>query len=120
MPAADSFDGRKIVVCVSWEPSLAATRELLLVQIGCRVVSLIGPESEQHLEDESAPDLLVLGQSIPPVSKKRIARLFRQGSKAPILSLLRPHQQRLAEADFAVEALTPEDLVRTVKQILCN
>jgi hypothetical protein len=38
----------KIVLCVSWNPSLASTRERLLAQAGYRVISALGEEELHH------------------------------------------------------------------------
>jgi hypothetical protein len=62
--------------------------------------------------------LLVLGHSVPPSEKKEVIACFRQHSSAPVLSLLRSHQQKLPEADFAVEVSNPAEVVSLVRKIL--
>jgi hypothetical protein len=47
-----------------------------------------------------------------------VIKCFREHSQAPILSLLRPGQDKLPEADFAVEAFNPADFVQAVQTIL--
>jgi DNA-binding response OmpR family regulator len=107
----------KSVLCVSWNPSLASTRERLLAKAGYRVISALGEEeAASRCRDEA--DLLVLGHSVPRDKKEEVIKCFRQHSQAPILSLLRPGQDKLPEADFAVEAFNPVEFVQAVQAIL--
>jgi len=105
------------VLCVSWNPSLASTREMLLTQAGYTVISALGPEKAASLCREEA-DLLVLGHSVPRDRKLAVIECFREHSKAPILSLLTVGQEKLPNADFGVEAHNPADFVQAVKTIL--
>jgi hypothetical protein len=79
----------KIVLCVSWNPSLASTRERLLAQAGYRVISALG-EEETASRCRTKADLLVLGHSVPRDKKEAVIKCFREHSQAPILSPLRP------------------------------
>lgn len=110
----------KHVVCVSWIPVLAETRELLLKEAGWRVTTILGAEQTNKLRNLSQADLLVLAHSVPRVEKQSVLELFRRKCKAPILSLLGPNQKKLPEADFAVEAMNPADFIRVVRQILSD
>ena len=105
------------VLCVSWNPSLASTREMLLTQAGYTVISALGPEKAASLCREEA-DLLVLGHSVPRDRKLAVIECFREHSKAPILSLLTVGQEKLPNADFGVEAHDPAGFVQAVKTIL--
>jgi DNA-binding response OmpR family regulator len=107
----------KSVLCVSWNPSLAATRQMMLMQAGYVVISSVGRE-RVAIECHAKADLLVLGYSVPRVDKRTVIKCFRQHSKAPILSLLKHGQKKLPEADFAVETLNSDDFVKAVKAIL--
>jgi DNA-binding response OmpR family regulator len=107
----------KSVLIVSWEKSLARTREMLLRGAGYSVTSAVGRD-QAHSKCRSRADLLVLGHSVPPSEKKEVISCFRQHSTAPVLSLLRSHQQKLPEADFAVEAYDPANVVSVVRKIL--
>jgi CheY-like chemotaxis protein len=107
----------KSVLVVSWEPSLARTREMLLRGAGYSVTSAVG-RAQAHSQCLSRADLLVLGHSVPPSEKKEVIACFRQYSTGPVLSLLRSHQQKLPEADFGVEAFDPADVVSVVRKIL--
>ena len=107
----------KSVLVVSWEQNLARTREMLLRGAGYSVTSAVG-RAQAHSQCGYEADLLVLGHSVPPSEKKEVIACFREHSTAPVLSLLRSHQQKLPEADFAVEAYNPADVVSIVRKIL--
>ena len=107
----------KSVLLVSWESNLARTREMLLRGAGYSVTSAVG-RAQAHSQCHSRADLLVLGHSVPSSEKKEVIACFRQYSNGPVLSLLRSHQQKLPEADFAVEAFDPADVVSVVRKIL--
>ena len=109
----------KSVLCVSWNPSLASTRERLLAQAGYRVISALG-EEEAASRCGTRADLLVLGHSVPRDKKEAVIKCFREHSQAPVLSLLRPGQDKLPDADFAVEAFNPADFVQAVQTILAG
>ncbi len=107
----------KKVLCVSWIPGLALTRELLLTQAGYQVISAVGKEEAMSKRDVKA-DLLVLGHSLPRDEKLALTQWFKEYSKSPILSLLKPGQDKLPGADVGVEALSPGDFIRAVQKIL--
>ncbi|HEY6970808.1 MAG TPA: hypothetical protein VJA94_16475 [Candidatus Angelobacter sp.] len=107
----------KSVLVVSWNPSLASTREMLLSSAGYQVISAVGRAEAASLCRSSA-DLLVLGHSVPPSEKEDVIACYRQHSSGPILSLLRSHQQKLPDADFGVEAFDPAEVVQVVRKIL--
>ena len=106
------------VVCVSWIPILAETREMLLREAGWQVTSILGAEQLHKLGNVRQADLLVLAHSVPRNEKQHVLETFQDSCKAPILSLLGPHQEKLPKADFAVEAMSPADFVRVVREIL--
>jgi hypothetical protein len=60
----------KSVLCVSWNPSLASTGEMLLKQAGYRVISALG-EEEAMSSCVVKADLLVLGHSVPRDKNKQ-------------------------------------------------
>jgi len=109
---------KKHVVCVSWIPTLAISRELLLTHAGCRVTSILGETGLRKLPEISEVDLLVLAHSVPRERKQWAITTFKQYSEAPVLSLLEPNQQKLPQADFGVEAMNPERVLQVVQEIL--
>lgn len=89
---------------------------MMLTGLGYEVCSLVGHDEVERCA--LAADLLVLAHSVPLQEKQRAIALFRTASKAPVLSLLRPHQQKLPEANYAAESHSPSDFLATVKSIL--
>jgi DNA-binding response OmpR family regulator len=106
----------KTVLCVSWIPSLATTREMLLTQAGYKVITAIG--MDQAVSRRAEADLLVLGHSLPRDEKQALIQWFKEYSDSPILSLLKPLQDKLPGADVGVEAFNPGDFIRAVQGIL--
>jgi len=107
----------KTIVCVSWNPALASTREWLLKRAGFQVTSALGRD-EAAARCRTKADLLVLGHSVPREHKRSIIDCFREFSTAPVLSLLRPGQSKLPEADYGVDASNPEEFVEVVCNVL--
>ena len=105
------------ILCVSWDPSLAKTRELLLLQYGYQVTSALGAENSIQRCSTNV-DLLLLGHSVPRNHKQEILNLFRTFNSSPALSLLAPGQEPLPNVDFAVEFLNPAQLIATLHRIL--
>ena|SRR2546421_6840219 len=118
MPTPTSTSS-KSVLCVSWNPSLAHTRQMLLTQAGYTVISALGVE-EAATRCKAKADLLVLGHSVPRDQKQAVIKCFREHSNAPVLSLLRAGQEKLPEADYAVEAINPAEFIREVQRILAG
>lgn len=107
----------KRVICISWNESLALTRQMLLGRIGCRVVSALGPVEALDACRATA-DLMVLGHSVPAEQKRALINCFRQHSKAPVLSILRFGEDKLPEATLGVDGDDPDNFLKTVQQIL--
>jgi hypothetical protein len=107
----------KTILLISWDRSLAHTREMLLIAAGYRVISAIG-RVEAELKCGSGADLLVVGHSVPPSEKREFIDCYRKHSTGRVLSLLRPNQTKLPEADFGVEVSDPAEVVLAVSEIL--
>jgi DNA-binding response OmpR family regulator len=107
----------KSILCVSWDPALASTREWLLTRAGFQVTSALGRDQAAE-RCRSKADLLVLGHSVPREDKSSVIQCFRKFSAAPVLSLLRPGQPKLPEADYGVDASNPQDFLETVSSVL--
>jgi DNA-binding response OmpR family regulator len=108
---------KNTVLLISWDRILARTREMLLIEAGYSVTSAVG-RVEAELRCSSGADLLVVGHSVPPSEKKEVIQRYRKNSIGPVLSLLRPHQTKLPEADFGVEVSNPAEVVQLVGKIL--
>jgi hypothetical protein len=112
---SNAQQSRKHVICVSWVPSLAATRNIMLTKAGYEVTNLLGRSELRKISQPA--DLLILAHSVPPEEKQRAIGLFHQVCHNPVLSLLDHHQRKLPEADFGIEASSPEDFIAAVESI---
>ncbi len=105
------------VLCISWDHSLATTRELLLRHAGYQVIAALGEREAMKSCVEDA-DLMVMGHSVPRPFKEVFITAFQLHSKAPILSLLRFGQEKLPRATIGVVLDGPQDFLRAVKDLL--
>jgi DNA-binding response OmpR family regulator len=109
----------KRILSISYDASLLWTRQLMLQQMGYKVISAEGFVAA--LEACEMPnvkfDLAILGHSIPAKDRERIISHFRQHCNSPILALLRPHEGATESADRSIDP-EPEKLIAAVREIL--
>ncbi len=107
----------KNILSVSYDPSLLATRRMLLEQRGFHVTSALGfTQSIAHCNTPDF-DLFILGHSIPVSDKQELIKTFRRNNSAPILSLERRGEEKVP-CDFHASPDEPEDFLATVEKIL--
>lgn len=106
----------KQILSVSYDPSLLATRGMLLEQQGYKVTSALG--FTHAIAHCSSPDfdLFVLGHSIPVADKQELINTFRKNCPAPILSLERYGEEKI-RCDFHATPDQPEAFLQTVAEI---
>ena len=109
---------KPVVLCISRDHGLGATRELLLRGLGCAVVSVIGLDDGIQACAECKADLLIIGHSMTAEQKRQIISTFRTSSRAPVLSLLAPGQMKLPEADAGVRGDDYDSLVAAIRGLL--
>jgi DNA-binding NtrC family response regulator len=107
----------KRILSVSYDQSLLATRQLMLELKGYDVTSALGFTDALEQCKNSGYDLFILGHSIPVRDKQALIRTFKESCPAPILSLERHGEEKLA-CDFHVSPDKPEDLLHTVAMII--
>lgn len=107
------------ILCISWNPDLAREREQILSEAGCEVVSVVGQQAAEKAMTTADPDALVIGHSVPREHKQRLMRAFRRHSDGPILSLLLPGQQPLAEATLGIPGNDTNRLRQVASHFLC-
>ena len=107
----------RTIVCVSAEANLALTRELLLTHAGYNVISTMETDAEGVCASAEA-DLLLLGHSVSRQRKQELIEIFRRRSTAPVVSLLRPFESKLPEADVGVPGGEPDIVLATVRKLL--
>jgi len=109
----------KTVICISWQPNLAITRQALLTNLGLRVISALG-EREARDSCREVAHLMILGHSVPLEERRKLINCFREYNSAPVLMLLLSGEAKLPEATHGIESADAEDVVRALQEILQN
>jgi DNA-binding response OmpR family regulator len=102
---------------------LLATREMLLEEMGHKVVSADGfVEAMRHCDEINGEsyDLVVLGHSIPPSDKQAMMEKVKTSCDAPVLALLRPHEGPVAGAARSIVSFEPNIFLEAVRQVLAG
>ena len=93
------------ILSVTYDPSLAHTREMLFTGAGFKVSTFLDvAEAIQACKSESF-DLIVLGHSIPFLERRALVREAHENCVAPVLALVRLGEPRLPEADYFFDPL---------------
>lgn len=108
----------KYVLSVSYNESLLITRRMMLERVGYRVASALGFKEAASSCGKDGYDLFVLGHSIPHADKEELIKLFRNGNRAPVLSLERNGERSLASTEYHVSAQDPQEFLMIVADIL--
>jgi|SRR4051812_8469817 DNA-binding NtrC family response regulator len=108
------------ILSISYDSSLLFTRQAMLELAGYEVISAEGfADAIERCPGDF--DLVIVGHSIPQKDKRAIvAALHEHGCDAPLLSLLRPGENKLPEAAHAVDPHRPDDLLNAVQWILAR
>src|SRR5215831_14894367 len=107
------------ILSVSYDMSLATTREMLLSSAGFQVTSAftVGQAIELCATEEFA--LVVIGHSIPREQRLYLLKELRSRCATPVLAFRRPGEAPLIEADYTFDSLeSPARLLETVIDIL--
>ncbi len=111
---------KKTVLVVSRHPHLADVRKRVLEQAGYEVVPIREPEALKEECRNHKISLVLVGYSLTPAEKRRIAAEAMTFCKCPILELWdrEPPRVRIDHRIFDHYSLTPEDFLDTVNAIL--
>src|SRR5438067_4951662 len=105
------------ILNISYEPSLARTRQALLENAGFTVTTVLSEEEAVAEAKRCEYDLAIVGHSIPRGDKERIVKEIAV-CDSHILSLRRHGDLPVAEADYSMEAIEgPTALLNTVREI---
>jgi hypothetical protein len=107
------------ILSVTYDMSLATTREMLLSSVGFQVSSVltVGHAIELCATQEFA--LVVIGHSIPRDHKHRLLKELRSRCTTPVLAIRRPGEEPLIEADYTFDSTEgPSLLLEMVIDIL--
>jgi DNA-binding NtrC family response regulator len=107
------------ILSISYDPSLAATREMLFTRAGFRVFSVSTVEQATQLCAAESFDLIVIGHSIPIAQRQLLIKEIRSRCGTPVLALYRRGELPLTGADYAFDSMeNPPLLLETVVNIL--
>jgi DNA-binding response OmpR family regulator len=107
------------ILSVTYDPSLATTREMLFSSIGLHVTSALTLEDAIGLCQNKSFDLIVVGHSIPIDRRQLMVKGLRRCCDAPILALYRPVEPSLPGADYTFDSTqSPVALLAAITNIL--
>lgn len=111
---------KKTVLVVSRHPHLSDVRKKVLEQAGYEVVSISEPEPLEKSCQDHKISLVLIGYSLTPAEKRRVAAEAMTFCKCPILDLWdsEPPRVRIDNRIFDHYSLNPEDFLDTVNAIL--
>src|SRR5215472_318083 len=117
-PLIHSSDRRRIL-SITFDPSLARTREMLFNGAGFDVSTFRDLNEAIAACQHISFDLVVLGHSIPLEERRRLVKQVHALCAAPVLAMLRHGEARLQEADYFFDSSeNPARLLETVINIL--
>ena len=109
------------ILSISYDPSLLATRELVLRQAGYQVASALQFADALRLCSQGTFDLIIIGHSIPRSEKQDLLVEIRKVCNTPVLSLYRASHGPLEGVDYALDGLEgPEALLAVIRKALAN
>jgi len=107
------------ILSVTYDLSLATTREMLFSSAGFQVTSVltVGQAIQRCAAEEF--ELVVVGHSIPLDQRKWLLKEVRGRCAAPVLALRRAGEPPLTDADYTFDSTeSPALLLETVVNIL--
>ena len=111
----------RAILSVSYDTSLARTREMLFTSAGFHVFSALTVSEAVRAWSARPFDLIVACHSIPLKDREALVKALRGHSTAPILALRRPNEPALAGSEYFFDATdNPALLLETVKNIFRN
>lgn len=116
---AAAQSSRPRVLSISYDESLARTRELLLASAGVEVHTALDVQKAMGLFVKNRYDLVILGHSIPFSKRRLIAGRLRALSSTPILAISRAGERSPVQAEHQVNASDgPRQFLNAVRGIL--
>lgn len=107
------------ILSLTYDPSLAHTREMLLTGAGFEVSTFHDVKMAIAACQSNSYDLVVLGHSIPLAERKALVQAVHSHCAAPVLALLRHGEPPVPKADYFFDsAESPARLLATVQDIL--
>lgn len=107
------------ILSVTYDVSLATTREMLFSRVGFQVSSVLSVAQAVQLCEAQEFELVVVGHSIPLEQRKWLLKEVRGHCATPVLALRRAGEPPLPDADYTFDSTeSPALLLETVINIL--
>lgn len=107
------------ILSVTYDMSLATTREMLFASAGFQVSSVLTVGQAIQLCAAESFGLVVVGHSIPLAHREWLLKELRARCAAPVLAVTRPGESQLTGADYVFDSTESPALLReTVVGIL--
>lgn len=107
------------ILSVTYDQSLAVTREMLFASVGFQVSSALTIDQAIQFCATESFDLVVVGHSIPRERRQLLLQELRRLWSTPILALQRHGETPLTGADYIFDSAdSPALLLETVVNIL--
>lgn len=107
------------ILSVTYDPSLAATREMLFSSVGFQVSSTSNINHALELCANNEFDLVVIGHSMPMEQTRLLVKGLRLRCDTPLLVLQRPGESLVAGVDYIFDSTeSPALLLESVVNIL--
>jgi hypothetical protein len=107
-----------VILVFSRDPQLADIRKKVLEKSGFSDIPIMDVEAVKATCEKSAIRMAMIGYSVPPADKRRVANVIKESCKVPVLELHREGGPELVQPTFSHHAHTPDDFVEAVKNIL--
>ncbi len=107
--------GKIRILSISNEPSVLATRQIVLQQLGYIVVSALGfAEALQRCGSGTKFDFCILGSSLEEPERQALVPAFRAHSAGSVIVLKKNAEENVQGADFAI---VPAQLLPTLATV---
>jgi DNA-binding NtrC family response regulator len=107
------------ILSLTYDPSLARTREMLLTGAGFEVSTFADVDKAIAACQNTSYDLVVLGHSIPLAERRSLVKAVRSRCATPVLAMLRHGETPVPQADYFFDSTeNPARLLAMVQDIL--
>jgi DNA-binding response OmpR family regulator len=107
------------ILSITYDRSLATTREMLFTSVGFQVSSASTVDQAIKLCADKKFELIVIGHSMPMEDRRLLVRELRRRCAAPLLALQRPEETPVTGVDYAFDSTqSPSRLLAEVMGIL--
>src|SRR3954462_1900199 len=112
--------GGKSILVVSHNPELADVRKRVLEEEGYQVLPADNLEAVRSACENGNIDLVIIGYSLPPSDKRRVALAARENCKVPVLELFQGEEPDLLRETWLYYSQMADDLVRAVRHVFAS